>query len=43
MTRHLRKVSTPASWPYRNYPKTVKAFVKLATEGGEAVLLFDES
>jgi hypothetical protein len=25
------------------YPKNVKAFAELATEGGEAVLLFDES
>jgi hypothetical protein len=25
------------------YPKNVKAFVELATEGGEAILLFDES
>jgi len=41
--RQLRAASTPAPWPYMKYPKNVKAFVELATEGGEAGLFFDES
>jgi hypothetical protein len=40
VTGQLRTASTPAPWPYMKYPKNVKAFIELATEGGEAVLLF---